>query len=213
MSRPHVIDADGHVVEGAAFVVDALRRFPDQVSIRDDGTLGVIIEGRAYPDPEGPGAGCPADQGVSTAPDLDATTQAGILANADADGLDEMVLFPSFAMCVPSIRDPTLGSAMARMYNEWAAELVADSGGRLHGAAVVPIEHGAAALNVLQEAKELGLVCAVVSPALLARNLDHPDLDPFYAQAADLDMPLGIHGAPGLHMPKIGVDRFDNYIQ
>src|SRR5438132_635739 len=30
---------------------------------------------------------------------------------------------------------------------------------------------------------------------------------------ADLDMPLGIHGAPGIHLPKIGVDRFDNYIQ
>jgi predicted TIM-barrel fold metal-dependent hydrolase len=208
-----VIDADGHVVEGAAFVVEALQRFPDQVSIRSDGTLGVVIEGRAYPDPDGPGAGCPADQGVSSSPGLDASTQAGILANADADGLDEMVLFPSFAMCVPSIRDPKLGTAMAEMYNAWAAELTADSGGRLHGAAVVPIEHGAAALNVLRHAKELGLVCAVVPPALASRNLDHPDLDPFYALAADLDMPLGIHGAPGLHMPKIGIDRFDNYIQ
>jgi len=26
-------------------------------------------------------------------------------------------------------------------------------------------------------------------------------------------MPLGIHGAPGIHLPKIGVDRFTNYIQ
>ena len=50
-------------------------------------------------------------------------------------------------------------------------------------------------------------------PALRERNLDHPDLDPFYAAAADLDMPLGVHGAPGIHLPKIGVDRFTNYIQ
>ena len=26
-------------------------------------------------------------------------------------------------------------------------------------------------------------------------------------------MPLGVHGAPGIHLPKIGVDRFTNYIQ
>ncbi len=50
-------------------------------------------------------------------------------------------------------------------------------------------------------------------PALERRNLDHLDLDPFFALAAELDLPLGIHGAPGLHMPKIGIDRFDNYIQ
>src|SRR4030095_13230089 len=29
----------------------------------------------------------------------------------------------------------------------------------------------------------------------------------------ELNMPLGIHGAPGIHLPKIGVDRFTNYIQ
>ena len=50
-------------------------------------------------------------------------------------------------------------------------------------------------------------------PALKTRNLDHPDLDPFYAAASSMGMPLGLHGAPGIHLPKIGVDRFDNYIQ
>ncbi|HVB91277.1 MAG TPA: amidohydrolase family protein [Acidimicrobiales bacterium] len=213
MSRANVVDADAHVVEGAEFVMEVLRRFPDQVSIRDDGILGVVMEGRAYPDPVGPGAGCPADRGVSDEPGLDATSAAGILANADADGIDEMVLFPSFAMCVPSLRDPQLGTAVARLYNEWAAALVAEGQRRLHAAAVVPIEHGELALQVLREAKELGLVCTVVPPALATRNLDHPDLSRFFSAACDLDMPLGVHGAPGLHMPKIGVDRFENYVQ
>ena len=65
----------------------------------------------------------------------------------------------------------------------------------------------------MTEAKELGLVCTVVPPALKTRNLDHPDLDRFYAAAADMGMALGVHGAPGIHLPKIGVDRFTNYIQ
>jgi predicted TIM-barrel fold metal-dependent hydrolase len=65
----------------------------------------------------------------------------------------------------------------------------------------------------MAEARKQGLVATLLPPALRARNLDHPDLDPFYAAAADLDMPLGVHGAPGIHLPKIGVDRFTNYIQ
>lgn len=210
---PYVVDADGHVVEGVAFVADVIARFPDQVGVRADGVLGVLIEGRPYPDPSGPGAGCPADRGLTDAPGVDPSTLSGIVADADKDGMDELVVFPSFAMCVPSIKDPSLGSGIARMYNSWAAELCADSGGRLHFAAVTPVEHGEVAVDVMREARDSGAVCTVVPPALRDRNLDHSDLDRFYSCAEELEMPLGIHGAPGLHLPKIGVDRFTNYIQ
>ena len=44
------------------------------------------------------------------------------------------------------------------MYNQWVAEFCAESGGRLHGVAVVPIEHGELAITVMDEAKALGLV-------------------------------------------------------
>jgi predicted TIM-barrel fold metal-dependent hydrolase len=53
----------------------------------------------------------------------------------------------------------------------------------------------------------------MLPPALRERNLDHPDLEPFYSACEDLDLPIAIHGAPGVHLPKIGVDRFSNYIQ
>ena len=208
-----VVDADGHVVEPVEFFGELFQRFPDHVTLRNDTKLGVLIEGRPYPDYEGPGAGCPPEHGLSEAPGVDPRTVDGVLANADTDGIDEMVLFPSFGLCVPTLEDPGLGAGLARMYNTWAAEFCAKSQGRLHAAAVVPIEHVEESITVMTEAKELELVCTVLPPALKSRNLDHPDLDPFYAAAADLGMPLGVHGAPGIHLPKIGVDRFTNYIQ
>lgn len=110
-------------------------------------------------------------------------------------------------------RDPEFAAGFARLYNEWIADYCAASGGRLRGVAVAPIEHGRLAIDVMTEAKDLGLVATLVPPALKTRNLDHPDLDPFYAAAVELGMPLGVHGAPGIHLPKIGVDRFTNYIQ
>jgi predicted TIM-barrel fold metal-dependent hydrolase len=124
-----------------------------------------------------------------------------------------MVLYPSFGLCAPSIEDREFAVGFARLYNEWLADYCKPSRGRLRGVAVTPIEHGEIAIEIMREAKKLGLVATMLPPALKTRNLDHPDLDPFYSAASDLDMPLGIHGAPGIHLPKIGVDRFTNYIQ
>ncbi len=211
-----IVDADGHMVEGASFGMEALTRWPDHMSFRpnEDGSGGnLVIEGRRYPEPEGPGAGCPPQFGLTAAEGADPHSLAGVLADADREGIDQMVLYPSLGLAAPSLEDPTFAAGFAALYNEFTADYCKQSGGRLFGVAVVPSEQIETSISLMAEAKKAGLVCTLVPPALKDRNLDHPDLDPFYAAAADLDMPLGIHGAPGVHLPKIGVDRFSNYIQ
>jgi hypothetical protein len=207
------VDADAHVAEGTSLGRAVLERWPEHMAVRTDGRRALTIEGRNYPEPEGPGAGCPPEHGLSRAPGINPHTVEGVLADADRDGIDTMVLFPSFGLCAPSLEDPAFAAGFARFYNEWLAGWCAEGGGRLHGVAVAPIEWPETAVEVITAAKDAGLVATMIPPALKARNLDHPDLDPFYAAAEELDMPLGVHGAPGIHLPKIGVDRFDNYIQ
>lgn len=209
-----VVDADAHVIEGASFAREALARWPDKVQLArtPDGTPYFAIEGRRYPNASGPGAGCPPEHGLTRAAG-DPLTPAGVLADADREGIDRMVLFPSLALGVGGFADAAFAADFARVYNRWIAEYCAQGGGRLFAAAVVPLADVEAAVAVLREARAQGLVGAVVPPALADRNLDHPSLDRFYAAAADLDCPLGVHGAPGVHLPPIGVDRFDNYVQ
>ncbi|HEY8518253.1 MAG TPA: amidohydrolase family protein [Candidatus Binatia bacterium] len=208
-----IVDADAHVAEGASLALAAMERWPEFIKFRDDGRPSLMIEGRHYPEDQGPGAGCPPEHGLSRAEGIDFSTAQSVLRDADRDHIDVMVLYPSFGLCAPSLENRDFAVGFARMYNQWIANYVRSSGGRLYGVAVTPIEHGAVAIDVMREAKELGLVATMIPPALKTRNLDHPDLDAFYSAAEELDMPLGVHGAPGIHLPKIGVDRFTNYIQ
>ncbi|BDB42478.1 MULTISPECIES: amidohydrolase family protein [Mycobacterium] len=208
-----IVDADGHVAENPTLAAEALRRWPDHVQLSAGARPRLVIEGRNYPEDRGPGAGCPVEHGLTDAPGLQCATAAGMLEDADRDHLDTMVLYPSLGLCVPTLQDPDFAAGFARLYNQWIADFCAPTGGRLRGVAATPIEHGSIAIDVMAEAKDLGLVATHLPPALRTRNLDHPDLDEFYAAAVELDMPLGIHGAPGMHLPKIGVDRFTNYIQ
>ena len=137
---PPIVDADAHVIEGAPFAKLALERWPDRFSFRvaDDGTPGIVIEGRRYPEYEGPGAGCPPQHGVSQAPGIDPSSVAGMLADADRDHIDEMVLYPSMGLAVPSLEDPAFAAGFAGLYNEFIADWCKQSGGRLHGVAVLP---------------------------------------------------------------------------
>jgi predicted TIM-barrel fold metal-dependent hydrolase len=207
-----IIDADAHLIEGAPFVQRALERWPERVSLHEDLTFG--IDGLRYPKRDGTGVGVPpqhslCETGVDDAP----YTVAGMVGAADREGIDVMVLYPSLGLAAHSIRDARFGCEFAGALNEYMAEWTAASGGRLRGVATVPLRHPEAAIKVLARAKSLGLCAATIPPALDEQNLDHPGLDRFYAAAADMEMPLAVHGAPGLHMPPIGVDRFANYIQ
>jgi predicted TIM-barrel fold metal-dependent hydrolase len=198
-----VVDADAHAVEGASFAGEALRRWPEKMAYRPrpGGGGDFWIEGRRYPEFEGPGAGCPPEHGLCREAGIEPESVEGMLRDADREGIDRMVLFPSMGLATPGLVDLRFAAAFARLYNQWIAEWCAKSDGRLLGVAVTPIEDVEVSVEILGEAKRAGLVCVHVPPALRTRNLDHPELERFWAAAADLELPIGVHGAPGVHLP------------
>ena len=116
-----IVDADGHVAEGASLAVQAMERWPQFIKTRTDGRPSLKIEGRHYPEDQGPGAGCPPEHGLSTVKGINWSSAEGVLQDADRDHIDTMVLYPSFGLCAPSLEDPEFAAGFARLYNEWIA--------------------------------------------------------------------------------------------
>ncbi len=210
-----VIDADAHVIEGRELMATLIERFPEKIRFSsgpEEGTA-LFIEGRPYPQSSGPGAGCRADEGMCLDRGANPFTSEGVLTDADREGIDRMVFFPSAQLGLPGYEDQQFAAEVARLYNAWLADYCQQGRGRFFGVAIVPIEDVEASIRIMREAKAQGLVATMIPAVLKARNLDHADLSPFFRAAEELDMPLGIHGAPGIHLPKLGTERFDNYLK
>jgi predicted TIM-barrel fold metal-dependent hydrolase len=207
-----IIDSDAHVIEGRELLGELMQRYPEHIRMSGKGEDGAFfIEGRPYPQSRGPGAGCRPDEGLAQG--VDPFTLAGVLRDADRECIDRLVFFPSVALGLPGFTDLAFAAEFARLYNRWLADYCREGAGRAYGVAVVPIEDVPRSIALVREAKDLGLVAAMIPAVLRERTLDHPDLEPFYAAASEVGMPLGVHGAPGIHLPPLGSQRFDNYLQ
>ena len=210
-----VIDCDGHLIEGAAFAGDLLEKFPDDVKFGEDknGSWRLMIEDKPFPRSYGKAPGVDIEHALVDGEDIDPSTVEGMLKDCDREGIDIMVAFPSLGLACPGFTSHKLQVDFAHEFNELAGNWSRESKGRIKVVAATPIEDIKGAIKEMEHAKELGLVAMHLPPALQDRNLDNSDLDPFYEAAASMDMALGVHGAPGVGMPQIGVDRLDNYIQ
>jgi hypothetical protein len=209
-----IIDADAHVIEGGELMQSLLTDFPDQFRFAREGEVGALyFEGRPYPNPVGPGAGCPPAEGMSVDRGANPFTPEGVLADADREHIDTMVFFPNAMLGLPGFTDQRFAAECARRYNRWLAGYCRPHGGRLRGVGLVPIEDVETSTAIVGEIKQLGLVAVMIPACLKTRNLDHPDLERFFRACEAADLPVCIHGAPGIHLPKLGSERFDNYLQ
>jgi aminocarboxymuconate-semialdehyde decarboxylase len=91
-------------------------------------------------------------------------------------------------------QEPALTAACAAIQNDAIAALVAAHPQRFLGIATLPMQSGELAAKELTRAvKNLKLRGAMIGSNVVGRNLDHPDLEPLWAAASALDVPLIIH--------------------
>jgi predicted TIM-barrel fold metal-dependent hydrolase len=204
------VDADGHVLEPAWLWEEYLEdRYKDKAM-----GIGVDDQGYEYLQLDGKpsqrtvkGAlgmmGAMGEEDITPSPErrymdhmpFGASDPGERVSLLDQENLRRSVLYPTIGLLWEAeVDDPEISLAYMRAYNRWIADFCRDSGGRL-----VPIAHltlldpeGSAA--ELERAVADGCRGGFVCPFTHTRKAHgHPDHDPLYAKATELDVPIAIH--------------------
>ena len=220
MDNVAIIDADAHVEEDVAtwdFLDEEFRdRRPVPVLLEGEeyerlyGDINAhwLIDGRPTNVLSGPGAllsltppisraarNKPFSVGSQSLADIDAR-----LADMDTVGIAVQVLFPTIFNRPPT-EDARFLTALYRSYNTWIAGRCREAPERLKWAAVMPIHEVHAACEEINRARDLGAVAALVYPMAGGMRPDDRALDPFWAEADRLGMPITVH--IGWTMPEL----------
>lgn len=132
----------------------------------------------------------------------------------DIEGIDLQVVLGSLGLATCTLRDPGFALAFSRACNDYLAEFCSTDPEKLKAVAVVPLQDVTASIAEMKRAvNELGMVGVSIPPSLPAKNLDHPDLYPFYAETQELGVPISLHWGNGTYLPGAGTERFRRHFQ
>jgi len=128
----------------------------------------------------------------------------------DAEGIDAAFLYPSLGLFLGATKDPDFSNAVCRAYNRWLADYCKPYPERLFGAAMLPMQSVAGAVQEMRfAASELGFHAGFIRPnPYNGRVLHDPEYDPLWAEAQELGFSIGIHGGSESGQPTLAMDRF-----
>ena len=203
-----IIDADGHFFETEEiferYMEPALRNYRPRLIGDEEGHYFWVVDGSTkYQRPRIPGAGSPgsaAPPGKKLAPWRRASIGSQTLANIkerlqdlDKEEIDIQFLYPSFLLHVNSWEDGILANGVCRAYNTWLAKICGEAPDRLKGVGLVSLRDSEGAAREVGRIKELGLAAVMISGTIGPNRLDHPDHEPFFAEANRVGLPIAVH--------------------
>jgi predicted TIM-barrel fold metal-dependent hydrolase len=119
------------------------------------------------------------------------------VADMDAMGVDLAVVFPTlFNEYLPLVENPEAAAALAYGYNDWIWEFAAQTHGRVHPTAILPMHSLLLARRELDRVAEKGFTSVVIRPAFYATSTiqGHSQRDQMARAMADA-MRQGLGGA------------------
>ena len=121
------------------------------------------------------------------------------LKDMSRDGIDAEILYPSMSMRLYLAEDVEYQLACFRAYNDWLAELCGTHPKQLFGLGLVSLADVESAVGELERMKKRGLRGACISVDLMGGDGSFWDekYDPFWAHAADLELPISLHSLTG----------------
>ncbi|MFC2056426.1 amidohydrolase family protein [Chloroflexota bacterium] len=134
------------------------------------------------------------------------------LAQLDRNNIDFQVVTPGGGGGLSRADDVASALAMARVKNDGMARLMEESKGRLISGGTVPLtgfEQGGGE-EMTRAIKDLGLKAITIPSHIKGKPLDVPEFEPFWAQAAEMGVPIYIHPSPpAQHRDRIYEGEYD----
>lgn len=177
-------DVHAHCVPEA--VLDALASDGAALGIElatdDRGARRLVITGRAVPVPLHPGLS-----------DVPARVAAMDAAGVTVQLLSAWIDLTAYALPAQQ------GARLARLCNEAVAELIATTPERFRALCTVPLQAPSRAVAELRHAVDvLGMVGVEIATTVDGRELDDPDLEPFWSAAAEMRCLVLLHPVDAL---------------
>ena len=225
MTRAYnVIDADGHILEPLTLweeYMDPKYREHAPKLIRDkDGKQRLQVGEQLLGSKKGLGAlgavGARDGTVVDDTMEYEQGRKGGFdpharIPDMDMDGIDAAFLYPSIGLFAGAVQDPPAAAAMARAYNRWLADYCKPYPDRLFGVAMIPMQSVELAIEEMRYARQqLGFRGVFLRPnPYNGKMIHHPDYEPFWTMAEELDMAVGFHEGGNSGMMQVGMDRFE----
>jgi predicted TIM-barrel fold metal-dependent hydrolase len=194
-----VVDAEGHILEPLdlweKYIDRGFRDRAPQVFTAKDGRRRLHVDAKVFGGRQRLDALMKYDEGLRAACDPHAR-----ISSMGALGIDAVFFYPSLSPYLGSVQDPPLAAALCRAYNRWLADYCKPYPDRLFGVAMLPLQSVELAMEEMRFARrELGMLSAFIRPnPYNNKMLRHPDYEPFWNMAEELDMAIGIHEGSSL---------------
>ena len=203
-----IIDSDGHFFETEEIfekhMEPALRSYRPRLLKDDRGFNFWVADGQTpYKRPSvrgagAPGTGAPPGEGIqamrrATVGSQTLTNVKERLDDLDKEAIDVQFLYPSFLLHVNAWSDGILANGVCRAYNSWLAQVCKKAPDRLKSVGVVSLQDPTGAAQELARLRDMDVTAVMINGTVGAKRLDHPDHDPFFAEADRLRMPIAVH--------------------
>jgi predicted TIM-barrel fold metal-dependent hydrolase len=212
-----VLDSDLHVMEPGdlyeRYLDPAFRQRAPRPSADSSGYLRHWqVDGYTFPRPLGGGRTEVDARSLSILKEYAAAgfDAASHLRAMDVEGIDVAVLFRTLPVVSVDAHEPTFALALCRAWNDWMADFRKLDRRRLQAAALLTLHDATLAARELRRAvTELGFVAAQMMPnPVNGVNLHDSRLDPLWAEAERLGVPICFHPAPYNYSDTHFVNRF-----
>lgn len=122
----------------------------------------------------------------------------------DTERIAQSVLYPTMLLTFQHLRSLEFADMQCRAYNDWLSDLCADSGGRLHGVAILPHLDPVRAAAEIERVAGLPHIVGVQmrpNPAMDWKPLNHQIYDPIWRSASETGLPIGFHPLSSNDLP------------